>query len=220
VLPGDRPTRRSRDISRKRPFPAGDGQSHPWESSPHVRSARSNHDVFSARNSVNRTHQNASAATNGLVEARREMPRQARWPRGLLVLAVVGLIVVAFAQTAPGHGLLRLAGLAQPPPAYTALYFTNSQGLPTSLPTGRVEVPVSFTVQNSSSQAKTYQWKLEVENGKSTTQVGGQLSVLGDATAVEAKSVKAVCRSGSGLLITVSLAGTAESIDYRVVCSA
>lgn len=154
------------------------------------------------------------------MEARRVMPGQARWPRGLLVLAVVGLMVVVFAQTSFGRGLLRVSGLAQPPPAYTALYFTNSQGLPASLPTGRVEVPVSFTVQNSSSQAKTYQWKVDVENGKSTAQVGGQLSVLGGATAVEAKSVKAVCRSGSGLVITVSLAGTPESIDYRVVCSA
>jgi hypothetical protein len=148
------------------------------------------------------------------------MLRQARWPRNLLVLAVVGLMVLAFAQTSSGRALLRVAGLAQPPPAYTALYFTDSQGLPTSLPAGRVEVPVSFTVQNSSSQAKTYQWKVDVENGKSTAQVGGQLSVLGGATAVEAKSVKAVCRSGSGLVITVSLAGTAEAIDYRVVCSA
>jgi hypothetical protein len=129
-------------------------------------------------------------------------------------------MIVAFAQTSSGRGLLRSAGLIQPPPAYTALYFTNSQGLPTSLPAGRVEVPVSFTVQNSSSQAKTYQWKVEVENGKSTAQVGGQLSVLGGATAAEAKSVKAVCRSGSGLVVTVSLSGTAESIDYRVVCSA
>ena len=148
------------------------------------------------------------------------LSKRARWLRGRLVLIVIVLIVVSFAQTAPGHGLLRLVGVSQVPPAYTALYFTNSQRLPTSLPTGHVEVPVSFAVQNSSSQAKSYQWKVEVENGSNTAQVGGQLSLPGGTTAVEMKSVKAVCRSGGGLVVRVSLAETAESIDYRVVCSA
>lgn len=220
MLPGDRPTRKRGGVSHKRLFPVGDRQPDPWERSPHAHSAQSNHDVYSTRNSGNQTRQEASAAANSLTEARHVIPRQARWPRGLLVLAVLGLMVVAFAQTSSGRDFLRVAGLAQPPAAYTALYFTNSQRLPTSLPAGRVEVPVSFAVQNSSPQAKTYHWKVEVENGKNTAQSGGQLSVLGGATAVETKSVKAVCASRGGLLITVTLAGTAESISYRVVCSA
>ena len=199
MLPGDRPTRNRRDINRERvSSPPGAGQPDPY-----------------------RIDQEANApAANGLRGAQRAIASQARWPRGPLGLLVLVLLVVAFAQTSSGRGLMRLAGLAQTPPAYTALYFSNSQRLPTSLPTGHVEFPVSFVVQNSSSQAKTYQWKVEVQNGKSTVQVGGQLSLSGGSTAVETKSVKAICSAGGGLVIKVSLAGTAESIDYRVVCNA
>jgi hypothetical protein len=60
---------------------------------------------------------------------------------------------------------------------------------------------------------------IALKNGKNTVSVGGRFSLLGGATAVETKAVKAVCPSGGGLVIVVSLAAPAESIDFRVVCN-
>jgi hypothetical protein len=146
--------------------------------------------------------------------------RQPRWRRRPVVLIAVVLFAIAFTQTPPGRGVLRLAGL-QSPPAYTALYFTNPDRLPTQLRTGHVQLPVSFTVQNSSRTAKTYQWRIDVQDGKNTAHVAaGQFSLPGGGTAAETKAVKTVCRSGGGLRIIVSLAAPANSIDFRVVCRA
>ena len=156
------------------------------------------------------------------LRARRVAVRQARWPRGPLVLLVVGLIVVAFTQTPPGRGFLRLAGLAQPSPAYTALYFINAQRLPMHLHSGHVEFPVSFAVQNSSSTAKIYQWKIELVDGKKVVRAsGGKLwNPGGGHTSVVTKAVKGVCTSGGSLRIVVSLTAPAESIDTQAVCDA
>lgn len=145
--------------------------------------------------------------------------RQPRWRNRPVVLIAVVLIGIAFTQTPPGRGVLRLAGL-QSPPAYTALYFTNPDRLPTQLRTGHVQFPVSFSVQNSSQSDKTYQWRIAVQDGKTTTNVVGELSLAGGATAVETKAVKGLCRSGGGLQIIVSLAAPADSINFRAVCRA
>jgi hypothetical protein len=145
--------------------------------------------------------------------------RRPRWRNRPVVLIAAVLIAIAFTQTPPGRGVLRLAGL-QSPPAYTALYFTNPDRLPTQLRTGHVQFPVSFSVQNSSQSDKTYQWRIAVQDGKTTTNVVGELSLAGGATAVETTAVKAVCRSGGALQIIVSLAASADSINFRVVCRA
>jgi hypothetical protein len=145
--------------------------------------------------------------------------RRPRWRNRPVVLIAAVLIAIAFTQTPPGRGVLRLAGL-QSPPAYTALYFTNPDRLPTQVRTGHVQFPVSFSVQNSSQSDKTYQWRIAVQDGKTTTNVVGELSLVGGATAVETKAVKAVCRSGGALQIIVSLAILADSINFRVVCRA
>lgn len=156
----------------------------------------------------------------GRVQRVTEEP-QPRWRKGPVVLVAVVLIAIALSQTPPGRGVLRLAGLAQGSPVFTALYFTNPDRLPTQLRTGHVQFPVSFTVQNSSQAAKTYRWRIDVQDGKNTAHVAaGQLSLPGGGTAAETKAVKTVCRSGGGLRIIVSLAAPADSIDFRVVCRA
>lgn len=145
--------------------------------------------------------------------------RQQRWRnRPVAVIAAV-LIAIVFTQTPPGRGVLRLVGL-QSPPAYTALYFTNPDRLPAELHTGHVQFPVTFSVQNSSQSDKTYQWRIAVQDGRTTTNVFGKLSLAGGATAVETKAVKAVCRSGGALQVIVSLATPADAINFRVVCRA
>ena len=130
--------------------------------------------------------------------------------------AVVALVTVA--QTPPGHSLLRLAGLEKAPPAYSALYFTDPGGLPATLPSGHVALNVSFAVHNASQSANSYQWAVQVVQGKKIHPAArGTTTIPAGGTKAENRAVTALCPSGV-LEVVVRLAAPAESIHFRAVC--
>ncbi|HLH59857.1 MAG TPA: hypothetical protein VKV33_11985, partial [Streptosporangiaceae bacterium] len=137
---------------------------------------------------------------------------------GLLGLLTGVLALVTVAQTPPGHSFLRLTGLAQPPAAYSALYFTNPGGLTTSLPSGHVSLNVPFAVHNASQSATSYRWTVQVVQGKKThSAVRGASTIAAGGTKAEDPMVTALCPSGV-LEVVVHLAKPAESISFRAVC--
>jgi hypothetical protein len=132
------------------------------------------------------------------------------------LVGVAALVTVA--QTPPGHSLLRLTGLVQSPAAYSALYFTDPGGLPATLPSGHVALNVSFAIRNASQSANSYQWAVQVVQGKKTHSAArGTTTVPAGGTKAEIRAVTALCPTGV-LEVVVRLAAPAESIHFRAVC--
>jgi hypothetical protein len=135
--------------------------------------------------------------------------------------ALLGSLVaiLALAQTIPGRSLLRLSGLVPRPAAYSALYFTNPAALPTRV-SGHFDLTVSFAVHNASQAMNSYQWVIQLVQGKKTQRAAnGQMMISANGTVAEKSSVRALCRSGK-LDVVVRLAAPAESIHFWVTCSA
>jgi hypothetical protein len=142
------------------------------------------------------------------------------WLRMPLAPVAGGLVVLALAQTGVGGTVLRLTGLAQAAPAYSALYFTNVGTLPSKIPAGRFSIALPFAVNNASRTDRTYQWTAEVVTAGITRRAAsGKLSVRVGATAVAPLEVTGVCSDGS-LEVEVQLAAPVESINFRTVCDA
>jgi hypothetical protein len=130
-----------------------------------------------------------------------------------LVLAVVGV-----AQTGAGQSLLRAAGLAGPPPGYTALSFTNPAQLPTQLYSREALLDASFMIRNSSTAARRYDWQIFAAwNGRTRRLAGGQATVAAGRTGQVSRDVLASCASGQ-LQIVIKLAEPRESISYWATC--
>jgi hypothetical protein len=136
----------------------------------------------------------------------------------LLTLFGVLALLVGLAQTPPGHSVLRDTGLVGSPSSYTSLYFSDPGGLPSTVPSGHVALPVSFSVHNASSSSSSYQWTIQVVHGGRLTRAAtGTLTVPPGGTTPENSQVAAFCQSGE-LLVVVRLAAPAQSIDFRAAC--
>jgi hypothetical protein len=136
----------------------------------------------------------------------------------LLTLFGVLALLVGLAQTPPGYSLLRDTGLVGSPPSYTSLSFSDPAGLPSTVPSGHVALPVSFSVHNGSSSSSSYQWTIQViHGGRQTQAASGTLIVPAGGTTPENSQVAAFCPSGE-LQVVVRLAAPAESIDFRAAC--
>ncbi len=137
---------------------------------------------------------------------------------GLLGLLAGVIALVTVAQTPPGHSFLRLTGLVQPPAAYSALYFPDPGGLPTTLPSGHVALNVSFAVRNASRSAHSYRWTVQVVQGrKAHSAASGTTAIPAGGSKAENRVVTALCPSGV-LEVVVRLTTPAESIHFRAVC--
>ena len=139
------------------------------------------------------------------------------------MLSTLGLVaalavIVALAQTSPGHSLMRLTGLTKAPAGYTALSFTNTGGLPATVPEGHVGLDVSFTIHNATQSAATYRWAVRLVHG-SKSQSGARGTVTVDAGDAKAENtpVSTVCDSGT-LEVIVTLTAPSESIHFRTAC--
>ena len=149
--------------------------------------------------------------TEGPTGARRRM---------LSTLSLVGalVLIVALAQTSPGHSLMRLTGLTKAPTAYTALSFTNTGGLPTTVPEGHVGLDVSFTIDNATQSAAAYRWTVRLVHGsKSQESAHGTVSVDANGSKAETTPVSTICDSGT-LEVIVALTTPSESIHFRATC--
>jgi hypothetical protein len=128
------------------------------------------------------------------------------------------VVVVALAQTPPGHSLMRLTGLSQAPTQYTALSFTDPGGLPATVASGHVALNVSFDVHNAGQSAATYPWVVQLQHGSKTQLAAqGTVTVPGGGTEAENSAVSTVCQSGS-LEVIVSLTSPSESIHFEAAC--
>jgi hypothetical protein len=138
--------------------------------------------------------------------------------RGLLGLLAGLALLVALAQTPPGHSVMRLTGLAKAPAQYTSLYFTDPGGLPSALPAGHVGLDVSFAIHNATQSAGSYQWTVTLLHGSKTDlAASGTVALPAGGTTTESRPVSTLCRSGA-LEVTVRLAAPAESIHFKATC--
>jgi hypothetical protein len=113
---------------------------------------------------------------------------------------------------------MRATGLEKAAQPYTALYFTDPGGLRTRIPLGHVAFVVAFTVQNETQTTNTYNWTVELVDGKRTTRAAaGQQIMRGGIGEPLTASIVGLCQSGL-LEVVVSLASPAESIHYTVPC--
>jgi len=138
------------------------------------------------------------------------------------VVAVGGLALagVGFAQTGPGHSVLRSAGLVAPQPAYTALAFAHPQQLLTQLFSTEALLETSFVIQNLSPGSRAYAWHMvEVHDGRRLQVASGRTKVGGGRAATISKTVLTSCASGR-LEVVVSLTTPSESIAYSMMCPA
>ena len=109
-------------------------------------------------------------------------------------------------------------GIAGPPTSYSALYFTNPAGLPSTMPSGRAGLDFSFAIHNATQSANGYRWTIQSVQGAKTLPVGhGVVTVPASGTRTERAAIKVVCPTGT-LEIVVRLASPAESIDFRAAC--
>jgi hypothetical protein len=128
-------------------------------------------------------------------------------------------VLVTLAQTSPGHSLMRLAGLTKASTVYTALYFPDPGGLPSTVPSGHVELNVSFAVHNAAQSAGSYKWTIQLLHGSKTDlAASGTVTMPGGATKAESRAVSTLCQSGT-LEVIVRLASPAESIHFRATCN-
>lgn len=150
--------------------------------------------------------------------AGRAAGKRAKW--WLAPLAAGVLLIVALAQTPPGHAVMRWTGLEARPAPYSELYFTDSKALPVQLPAGHFSLPVSFAVHNATPDALTYRWTVQRVTGTRAVRTSsGQFALGPGATAVTRRVVTGNCQPGA-LQVVVRLASPAESIDFRTVCRA
>lgn len=139
------------------------------------------------------------------------------WAPRLLGL-IAGLVVLAgLAQTPPGHSLMRLTGLTKAPVAYAALYFTDPGGLPSSVPSGHVQLGVSFAVHNAAQTAGSYKWTIQLVHGSRTAAAtSGTTNVAGGGTKAESRTMTTLCQSGT-LEVIVRLTAPAQSVPAQSV---
>ncbi|MGH3259208.1 MAG: hypothetical protein ACRDOU_28045 [Streptosporangiaceae bacterium] len=144
--------------------------------------------------------------------------------RSSAVVAMVLAMAAGLAQTGTGHTLMRLAGLTSAPAAYTALYFTDPQSLPTGVRSGSFALTVPFTLHNLSATARTYQWSVSAVQGtRIRAAVRGRLTMAPDQAENLILPVSGFCRAGSragSLQVVIRLAAPQESIDFWAACGA
>lgn len=142
----------------------------------------------------------------------------------LVIVPVAMVTVVALAQTAAGHTMLREAGLETAPPSYAALAFAKPQSLPALLPSSHGTMQVPFTIHNYFVTPQSYRWSVTAaRTGRHAGQpaarpVSGRSTVAAGATAAMNAALRFRCTSGQ-IRITVRLASPAESIDFLADCA-
>jgi hypothetical protein len=123
-------------------------------------------------------------------------------------------------QTPPGRYVLRSAGLLGAPAAYTELAFTGPGNLPQQLIAANVTNLPAFEIHNATGAGRRYRWSVTLSSAGGTAQVAtGQASVADGHVTTLAPSVTVECRPGP-VTVTVRLADSGESIDFKADCLA
>jgi hypothetical protein len=116
--------------------------------------------------------------------------RARRWLPSAGLAAGIGVVLLV-GQTGAGHSLMRATGLEKVAQPYTALYFTDPGVLRTRIPLGHVAFDVAFTVQNETQTTNTYNWTVELVDGKRTTRAAaGQQIMRGGIGAVPERAAE------------------------------
>jgi hypothetical protein len=136
----------------------------------------------------------------------------------LVAIAATATLAVGLAQTSVGHFLLQEAGLREPT-GYTSLAFTDPQSLPTQISSVPARVSVSFVVNNTSADPRSYHWSIVLDRaGRTYRLAAGEVGVPSGDRATVARTVTASCAKGQARM-TVQVAAPAESIDFWMTCS-
>jgi hypothetical protein len=139
-----------------------------------------------------------------------------------IAAAAVVVAVAGFAQTSPGHALLRDAGIAGKGPSYTALSFASPGTLPTQLFSRVALLDAAFVIRNSSAEQREYPWQLEeIRNGQVRQIADGQATVAAGATTTISPGGSGgfvTSCSGGRMQIEVLLPGEGESIGFWTTC--
>lgn len=143
---------------------------------------------------------------------------RSRWQ--LLVLVVAILLCTGFAQTQPGHALLRDTGLYETPATYTELTFSAPGSLPSAVAKPNANIIVAFGIHNVSDASRSYHWSIVlVQASKSETKASGTAQTSAKGRSTISKSVATACTSDR-VQVVVKLASPAESISFWVACPA
>jgi hypothetical protein len=141
-----------------------------------------------------------------------------RWPYALLLMIVLAAGVLF--QTPPGRDVLRSAGVLGTPAAYTELAFTGPGDLPQQLVAANVTKLPAFEIHNVTGAAHRYRWSVTLSSARGAVQAAtGEAPVADGRVATLAPSVRVECRPGP-LTVTVRLATSGESINFRADCLA
>lgn len=146
---------------------------------------------------------------------------RSRWP--WLALIAIVLVYAGGAQTGRGRDVLSRLGLSVQADRYTALSFTDPNGL------GEQKgdpVTARFAVANHEGEDRDYQWTVSVGDGDDRRTVTEGVSAADDgATIVVDPVVPNPCPTSDGSAaptrerITVSLAAPAQSIGFWLTCA-
>jgi DMSO/TMAO reductase YedYZ molybdopterin-dependent catalytic subunit len=166
---------------------------------------------------------------------------RARVATTMLILVIV-VAAVAFAQTAAGTSALRSLGLAAPADQYTALSFEQPRLLATLTEYGQYgnrRQPVAFTITNEEHHQMAYRWRLEVDGSVRAT--GSQRVPSGASVTLHRMPLlrcvtttrRVVHRGGKAIgnattvqhvakqvRVAVSITSPLRSIDFFVACHA
>lgn len=143
--------------------------------------------------------------------------RAIRW-RGAAALVAVVMLIAGTAQTHMGQVMLQKAGLYEEPTSYTSLAFSDPQFLPKQLNRKRVNIDVSFTINNVGAARHGYKWLVLLDQGGYVRRAAaGSVSVASGKRATITQSTEIICTRRQVRLI-VSLANPAESIDASTTC--
>lgn len=140
--------------------------------------------------------------------------------RPWLPLAIVAVVVAAslgFAQSDPGHAVLRSWGISSPSQSYTELAFTNPDQPWTR--TGHRSLQTSFWVHNVEGAARTYHWTVttRVSGAAAHAVASGHFPLANGASRTLSLVVPAIC-AAARQRVDVSLDGAGETIGFWVGC--
>jgi hypothetical protein len=130
-----------------------------------------------------------------------------------IVLAVVVILLVVFQYL--GLGTTRRLGLVAKPEAFTELYFSHANALPSVL-TPKDRSKVEFTLSNHEGTRRVYDWTADFNRNTAKIRLAnGSVSVrnLDSRTITLDLPPKGVTGSG---IIEVSLKSPHQTIDFRV----
>jgi hypothetical protein len=138
--------------------------------------------------------------------------------RGILALLVVVVAGLAAAQTAPGRGARRAAGLLAPAPGYTELAFAQPQRLPGAVTGG--PALVAFTIRNVEAGDRVYAWHVEAVGGGRTQVLATGRTRARRGIAVVARPRLRIACLAARVQVRVRLREPRESIDFWTRCAA